>query len=298
MRLNKISLCDKQVFDKYLLLKKHRLCAYSFSNIYIWRKLFSISWAIINDSLCVFFKDKIGVFLYLPPLSKEASSDTIRSLFDILAKLNKNPSFAHIDNVEEEEVSFYRALGYDSSLPSREYIFIRRDLEELKGKRFKSKRASYNYFVKNFKYTCQPISLKDRVECLSLYYLWAGQRKALSKDSFYCGMLDDSGVILKEAFNQYSLLGFEGILVRVKGKVKAFTFGFKLNEETFCILYEITDLTCKGLAQFIFAEFCSQLKPYTFINIMDDSGLDNLRRVKLSYYPQSLLSAYSIRRYD
>ena len=111
-------------------------------------------------------------------------------------------------------------------------------------------------------------------------------------------MLDDSGVILKEAFNQYSLLGFEGILVRVKGKVKAFTFGFKLNEETFCILYEITDLTCKGLAQFIFAEFCSQLKPYTFINIMDDSGLDNLRRVKLSYHPQSLLSSYSIRRYD
>ena len=79
MRLNKISLCDKQVFDKYLLLKTSALCV--FFLIFIFGgNYFSISWAIINDSLCVFFKDKIGVFLYLPPLSKEASSDTIRSL--------------------------------------------------------------------------------------------------------------------------------------------------------------------------------------------------------------------------
>ena len=279
MFLNKISSYDKQIFDKYLLLEEHQLCAYSFANIYIWRKLFSISWSIINDSLCIFFKDKIGTFLYLPPLSKKNNSDTIRSVFEILTKLNKNPNFAHIETVEKKNRPFYRALGYDCILQSRDYIFIRRDLETLKGNKFKSKRANRNYFIKNFKYTCQPLLPKESRECLKLYSLWARQRKALSKDSFYCRMLDDSRVVLREAFNQYSLLGFEGILVRVKGKVKAFTFGFKLNEKTFCILYEITDLSCKGLAQFIFAEFCSQLKPYTFINIMDDSGLDNLRRV-------------------
>jgi len=64
----------------------------------------------------------------------------------------------------------------------------------------------------------------------------------------------------------------------------AFTFGFKLNKDTFCILYEITDLSIKGLSQFIFRQFCSELKNHRYINIMDDSGLVNLKRVKLSYH--------------
>jgi len=296
MLLNKISIRDKRVFDKYLQLEKHQLCAYSFANIYIWRKLFSINWTIINESLCVFFKDKIGVFLYLPPLCKKNNPETIHHIFKTLVKLNKNPGFAHIENVEEKDLPFYRALGYECSLKSYDYIFTRQGLGDLKGNKFKSKRAGRNYFTKNYEYTFQPILLKDRKACLRLYSLWASQRKASCQDHLYCGMLNDSGIVLREAFNQYARLGFKGNLVKVKDKIRAFTFGFKLNEDTFCILYEITDLAFKGLAQFVFAEFCRQLKPYNQINIMDDSGLENLKRVKLSYHPQALLPSYSVRR--
>ncbi|MFZ2357354.1 MAG: phosphatidylglycerol lysyltransferase domain-containing protein, partial [Candidatus Omnitrophota bacterium] len=78
--------------------------------------------------------------------------------------------------------------------------------------------------------------------------------------------------------------------------VKGFSFGFKLNEHSFCILYEITDLSAKGLAQFIFREFCRQLPDYKYINIMDDSGLENLKQVKLSYHPVKLEPAYIVKR--
>ena len=80
--------------------------------------------------------------------------------------------------------------------------------------------------------------------------------------------------------------------MRVEKQIKGFTFGYKLNNDTFCILYEITDLSIKGLAQFIFRRFSAELKDYSYINIMDDSGLDNLRKVKLSYKPKRLVSAY------
>jgi hypothetical protein len=61
-------------------------------------------------------------------------------------------------------------------------------------------------------------------------------------------------------------------------------------------LYEITDLSIKGLAQFIFRAFAEELKNYRYLNIMDDSGLANLKKVKLSYHPERLVPAYIARR--
>ena len=81
-------------------------------------------------------------------------------------------------------------------------------------------------------------------------------------------------------------------------EIKAFSFGYRLNCNTFCILYEITDLGIKGLAQFIFRRFSQELKGYKYINIMDDSGLENLRKTKLAYKPARLISAYIINRDD
>jgi hypothetical protein len=109
-------------------------------------------------------------------------------------------------------------------------------------------------------------------------------------------MLKDSRISLKEALDNYKALGFKGGVVEVDNKIKAFTFGFVVNKETFCILYEITDLSIKGLAQFVFSRFSKELSDYKFINIMDDSGLDNLKRVKLSYFPFKSVSSYAIRK--
>jgi uncharacterized protein len=87
-------------------------------------------------------------------------------------------------------------------------------------------------------------------------------------------------------------LELEGGVVKVEGRIKGFTLGFEVNRDTFCILYEITDLSVKGLAQFIFQRFCGKLKGYKYINIMDDSGLENLKKVKLSYHPLKIIPAY------
>ena len=60
VKLNKLTIKDKKLFDKFFRLREHELSVYAFENIYIWQSLFDIEWAIIEDSLCVFFKDKIG----------------------------------------------------------------------------------------------------------------------------------------------------------------------------------------------------------------------------------------------
>ena len=109
-------------------------------------------------------------------------------------------------------------------------------------------------------------------------------------------MLEDSLKSLRVSLDNYISLGVVGRVVRVDNRLVGFSFGFKLNQETFCVLYEITELAFKGLAQFIFRKLSEELKDYKYVNIMDDSGLPNLKRTKLSYHPVRLVPSYIISR--
>jgi len=292
MKLNKLTLKDRGLFNKHLALTRHELAAFSFANIYIWRSIFDIQWVLVENSLGIFFRDKIGCFMYLPPLEKECHPRFIKQAFEIMDGINKNRDISRIENIGQEDLEYYRALGYLCHQKYPDYLCLRKDLALLRGNKFKSQRASYNYFIKHHDFEAAELKLRDKPDCLSLFNDWIEERKAHCHEDVYCGMLEDNRKVIKEALSDYGQLGLEGIVVKVNKQIKGFTFGYKLNNDTFCILYEITDLSVKGLAQFIFCNFSAKLKNYDYINIMDDSGLDNLRKVKLSYKPKRLISAY------
>jgi len=292
MKLNKLILKDRGLFNKQLKLSRHELASFSFANIYIWRAIFDIQWCLIEKSLCIFFRDKIGCFMYLPPLAKERRPAAIKQAFLIMDGVNQNKDISRIENIEEGDLDYYRAIGYLCHRKYPEYLCSRSDLELLKGNKFKSQRASYNYFVKHHNFEATRLKLTDMADCLKLFNQWVDERKAHCSEDVYCGMLEDNRKVIKEALTNYKYLGLEGIAVRINKQLKGFTFGYKINDDSFCVLYEITDLSVKGLAQFIFRSFSTSLKDYRYINIMDDSGLDNLAKVKLSYKPRRLIPAY------
>lgn len=296
MKLNSLSLQDKGIFKEYLDLSRHELSVYSFESIYIWKGLFDIRWSIMGNSLCVFFTDKIGSFLYLSPLSRQLKGPVIAQAFKILDGLNRNKEVSRIENVEKPCLEVYTREGYACVQKSVDFVCLGRALAQLRGNAFKSKRASLNQFVKNHAFSYLPYRDEERNACLRLFELWVEQRRSASEDSLYRGMLQDTREALKVLLDDYVHFDCMGRIVRVDGEVKAFTFGFSLNPETFCILYEVTDLTVRGLAQFIFREFCRELSSYRYINIMDDSGLENLKRVKLSYRPARLIPSYIVKR--
>ncbi len=296
MKLNELAVKDKKIFEKFLGLSAHELSVYAFENICIWQGLFDIEWKVIRDCLCVFFKDKLGSFLYFPPLGRKVPPEAVDETLQILDSFNKNKSVSRIENIEEKDIPFYRALGYECQDKYPEYLCLRKNLTELKGDKFKAKRACYNYFIKHYKFEYLPFSPKFQKDCMELYDLWMGERARKNNDHIYLGMLKDSRICLESMFAAYPKLDFTGRVVKINKEIKAFTFGYRLNRDTFCILYEVAELAVKGLAQFIFREFCKELKGYTYINIMDDSGLDNLKQVKLSYHPARLIPAYIARR--
>ena len=296
MKLNKLTLKDLALFRSYFALSGHELSVYSFENIFIWISLFDIRWQVIEKNLCVFFCDSIGCFLYFSPLGKLKSSKAVLCAFEIMDSFNKNKEISRIENVQEPELDFYSDLGYACKEKSLDYLCRRTDLAHLKGDKFKSKRASCNHFTKHNDFEYLPYSAKHKDNCLRLYKYWMYQRASNNSDSLYQGMMQDSLKSFQVLLDNFSKLEYTGRVVLIDGQMRAFTFGYRINKDTFCILYEITDLTVKGLAQFIFREFCSELKDYTYINIMDDSGLESLKKVKMSYHPAKLVPAYIAKR--
>ncbi|MCK9572096.1 MAG: DUF2156 domain-containing protein [Candidatus Omnitrophica bacterium] len=292
MRLHKLSLADRSLFRRFLSACRHELCVFSFENIYIWQPLFDIRWQIIQGRLCVFFKDKIGIFLYLPPLGEPISLELSKSVFALMDKFNTNREVSRIENIEENQKQSYQESGLLVRDKYADYLCSRNELAGLTGNKFKSQRASYNYFIKHYNFSCVEFSVKHIPGCRKLFKLWADQRSNHSQDPVYLGLLQDSALVLEKIFSDYKKLDYQGLVVKCDEKITGFTFGYKLNKDTFCIVYEITDLSFKGLAQFIFRAFCQQLPDFKFINIMDDSGLENLKKTKLAYHPVKMVKGY------
>jgi len=292
----KLSLRDKGLFDAYLRRRGHELSSYAFESIYLWKGLYDISWVVIEDALCIFFQDALGCFLYLAPLGSTIPRSVIDSVFEIMDTVNRNRQVSRIENVEEPEVAYFQELGYTLNPKPFEYLYKTKDLAALSGNKFKSQRACCNYFVRQYRHCLLDFSQEESEGCLQLFDAWSSQRKEGLRDSVYQGMLDDSRACLSVLLEHYADMGLLGRVVKIDGAVKAFTFGFRLNDDTFCILSEITDLGIKGLAQFIFREFCRELSEYEYINIMDDSGLPNLKRVKHSYHPFREIPNYIVTR--
>ena len=296
MKLNRLTLKDQVLLTKFLGLARQELSVCAFENIYIWRGLFDIRWAVIEDNLCLFFQDNIGCFLYLPPLGERVSGAAVEESFRIMDKFNRNPDVSRLENAQEKELPFYQRLGYECRTKPGDYLCLRQDLAGLKGDKFKSQRASCNYFSKRYQSSYRPYSSSDKKECLRLYDEWMCRRKSRNTDRVYQGMLEDSRICLKILLENYRDLKAQARVVRIDNQIKGFSAGFKLNQDTYCILYEFTDLSIKGLSQFVFRSFCRELSEYKYINIMDDSGLENLKKVKLSYRPIKMIPAYIVTR--
>jgi hypothetical protein len=242
----------------------------------------------------VFFKDAVGSFMYLPPLGGCFNADVVHRCFEIMDDHNKNRLISRIENAEKEEVGPYKKLGFETVLAGRDYVCRKSALVGLSGNLFKSKRASLNFFVRNYKFKYQPYKTSDKRECIELFRFWVAERKQNNPGGIYQGLLEDNFTAFQAALGSYNKLGFKGRTIRVDNEIKAVTVGYPLGQKTFVVLFEVCDLRFKGIAQYTFREFCRE-QACPDINIMDDSGLESLQKVKLSYRPYKTVDSFVIR---
>jgi ribosomal-protein-alanine acetyltransferase len=157
--------------------------------------------------------------------------------------------------------------------------------------------------MRNYKHRVETYeAAKHFHACLGLLDSWK-QRQ----DDAHAG--DDTSSFIKRTkeslATQLSLehagdLGLRGLVVYVEDEqgresIKGFTFGEALGADQSSIVVEKTDLECKGLAQFIFSEFCrTTWADRPLVNAGDDWGLETLAWTKSSYRPVKLLKKYAL----
>ena len=105
--------------------------------------------------------------------------------------------------------------------------------------------------------------------------------------------ISEECLAIRKALKDYFKVGFEGGILTIQGEIVAFTFGERLNNNTFCTHVEKAYGNVRGAYQMINREFARQLKDrYEFINREDDAGVENLRKAKTSYHPEHLVKKY------
>lgn len=296
----------KELIQQYLREAPGLLSSFSFINIFTWQEFFQFELETIDGNLCVFARHDGGTFLYLPPLGKNVSAKTIEACFERMAKANRVKGVTRIENVHAHQLAFFPPEDFSHYNKGYEYCYYRKDLANLTGNPYKSKRSSYNHFVKNYTFKYLPYEDSMREDCAALYQEWAKSRRPVyAGNAVALQMLEENAGVHQLALRHYQELGLTGRVVTVDGreapcgsKIRAYTFGHPLNAETFCILFEIADLSFNGLGVFIFREFCRDvtLAPYKFINVMDDFELGNIERAKNSFRPVVLLPSYVVTR--
>jgi len=270
------------------------LAAYSFPYHVIWRDLLTYEWLELDGHVCLVAGHAEGCFLALPPIGPDPCGPALSRALAFLSERNQVAALTRMENAPESLVAGCRDRGYRVALKGPEYLYRRDELVELRGDRYKSQRVVYNHCVQHARPTYRLFRPEDAAACLALYRQWRAGVKGEAASGLAGHMAADAESAHRYGIDHAAALGLVGRVADVEGHVAAYTFGYPLNAHTFCVLFEIADRQVKGLGAYIFREFCRELAPYEFINTMDDSGLDGLRRAKLAAHPLRLVESFIV----
>lgn len=285
--------------EQALMCSQHQQSGYAFNYLFSWYKYFNFEFKLIQGFMCIFAHHDIGCFMYLPPLGEgEPSEKVIEECFAYMDKYNDDKAVARIENVESSQLGMFIKSKYKAMIKENEYVYDKKDIITLRGNMYKSKRADYNYFVTHNIFSYHPYDESMRDECLTLYDEWRSVKEEQSDDEFFSHLLEENRDVHQLIFDEYKHVGIIGRVVRIDEKIRAYTFGYKLNDSTFCVLFEITDLSIRGLASYIFSRFCEDraLEPYSYVNVMGDFGMENIKITKESYRPREIIQNYTVSR--
>jgi Fe-S-cluster containining protein len=272
------------------------LAAASFAYHYIWRHRLTYSWAELHRHLCLFAESPDGIFMVLPPLGAGPFGPPFAAAFRFMRERNGVSSVTRVENVPETCTAEVSALGYRMTAKDSDYLYDAADLTDFTGDSYRSQRAACNRFMREQGGTLEVYDQRDRTACLSLFHEWSEQKQQAGADDWAHALLQDAAGAHETALSDAHALGLTGAVVRVGGRICAYTLGLWLNRSVFCVLLEVADRTIAGLAPFVFREFCRQAraKGACWINTMDDSGLSTLARSKRWYRPVRLLPNYIV----
>ncbi|MBF0485972.1 MAG: DUF2156 domain-containing protein [Candidatus Omnitrophica bacterium] len=291
---------EKPRVDFWLAQRERLVSAMSFAGLFAWKDFFQFDFKEVAGNLCVYARQNGATFLYWPPLGEKISQEAVAHVFEEMRRDNKGSGVTRIENVSRQELSFFDPARYASFLKGYEYCYYRKDIAELKGNDYKSKRHDINLLERTHTCIYREFVPSDIEQAQNLFDRWLDNRARKYEDDIYRAMLNENKGVHALLWRNAKPLGLVGRVVELDGRLAAYTFGYPLNDETFCVLLEVADPEVTGLAAFIFKEFSSDalVRPFNFLNTMDDFAMPNITQAKMAYRPVYLEPVYSITEKD
>jgi uncharacterized protein len=305
-RLYPFTIDAKPLFDHYVRLIEAPLSDYTFANNIIWLSQKSGFYQIIEDCFCLFSLNGNCLTMLLPPLgATENQARALERCFEIMDGYNPNPYLSMVEFVYRE---FAQLLESENGVPGPwlverhlpDYIYRTEDLIELKGNAYKTKRSEINQFRRTYPdHHMEPLGPQHWDGIRELINTWLKNRlQYLTGDAiadfFYT--VEQERLAIERALSHYDTLGLTGLALVISGKLEGFTFGDRITPDVGNVLVEKTNFAIPGSAQYLFREYAKTFRDCTYINVGDDLGLENLRRVKMSYRPALFGDKVTIKR--
>ena len=167
-----------------------------------------------------------------------------------------------------------------------DYLYYRKDLAQLTGKKFHKKKNHVNHFLKTYP-NHEQRQMNAALVPLAIEVLdrWR-QNAVLYNDGDYAAA--------REALDMFSFFSLQGSLFFVDGKPAAYCLGESIARgRMFAIHFEKGIDEYKGIYQFMNKAFAESLpRFFTWINREQDLGDEGLRQSKMTYRPCGFVQKY------
>lgn len=286
----KLTLESKNSIDKYTK-GLFNISDNTFTNLYLWSFGEDTEYKIEDDILQIksVYEGEVYYHMPMPSFDKYNDEKTILKMVEIIKKwVAQKAPVLYFTEYWVEKLKDYFKFQEDRYL--EDYIYSTEKLANLSGRNLAKKKNRVANFKKNYEYTYEKITNENVKEVIEFQKLWA--KINIDKDQEVL-ISETMGII--QVLKNFKYLDVKGGMLKVGGKIVAYTLGEELNEKMFVIHVEKALIDYVGSYQAINMMFLQEeALQYEFVNREDDFGDVGLREAKMSYKPVELLKKFSI----
>ncbi|RKJ81782.1 DUF2156 domain-containing protein [Butyricicoccus sp. 1XD8-22] len=285
---------DREAVEKCAAAYNYPLCEHCFVDVFIWQGHYHTRICFYEGFLLIKMTPTDGAHdIYLAPIGE----GNLRSAVEALQAdaVEQGIPFLMVSVAEDMlprlEEAMPNAFSYSWSEDGADYIYLSEKLQTLSGKKLQSKRNLVNRFKANYdgRWAYEDLTEENIHEVFDFHMKWIDDNHHLYESDF----LGETCAI-SLALRNFTPLGLRGGILRLDGKIIAFTLGKQSTPDMFVMQIEKADHTIPGAYQMINQQFAlHNCTDVTYINREEDLGIDGLRQAKRSYQPVMLAKKYT-----
>lgn len=280
---------DKPWIDALLAGSDFMTTEYSFVNLFMWGETYGLQVAQLDGFYLMKSESSQG---YAIPVGQGDLSAVLEKLRQDAAGRGWPLRLVAIPANKKDwlEGLFPGRFTYTTNRDWADYLYTAESLRTLAGKKLHGKRNHINRFVENHPdWRYEPIGPENLEECVEMNRQWCVANHCEEDEGAHI-----EACAAKRALLQFEALGLRGGLLRVEGRVIAYSFGHPLGGSTFDVRVEKAFAEIQGAYPMMNQQFVlHNCDGFEYINREDDTGDEGLRQAKLSYRPAMILEKYT-----